>query len=86
MRYGVKWEPGVKTWIPESREEAVEEVRCMRHKVQVYANRSGIGGGIGAAVVLFRNWEEKCALRKYLGKEDEHMVFKAEVMGLALAA
>ena len=73
-------------WILESREEAVEDVRCARHEVQVYANGSGIGGGIGAAAVLFRNGEEKCALRKYLGKEGEHTVFEAEVMGLALAA
>jgi len=86
MRCGAKWEPGVKMWILESREEAVEDVRCARHEVQVYANGSGIGGGIGAAAVLFRNGEEKCALRKYLGKEGEHTVFEAEVMGLALAA
>jgi len=46
----------------------------------------GMGGGIGAPVVLFRKGEEKHMLRKYLGKEGEHTVFKAEVMGLALAA
>ena len=49
-------------------------------------HRLGIGSGIGAAAVLFRNGEEKCTLRKYLGKEGEHTVFEAEVMGLALAA
>ena len=74
MRCGVKWERGVKTQIPESREEVVEEVRCARCKVQVYANGSGIGSGIGAAAVLFRNGEEKHALRKYLGKEGKHTV------------
>jgi len=72
-------------WILESREEAVEDVRCARHEVQVYANGSGIGGGIGL-LQCCQNGEEKCALRKYLGKEGEHTVFEAEVMGLALAA
>src|SRR5882724_5852990 len=86
VRCGAKWESGVKMQIPESREEAVEEVRSVRHEVQVYSDGSGIGSGIGAAVVLLRNGEEKCTLRKYLGKEGEHTVFEAEVMGLALAA
>jgi len=86
VRCGAKWESGVKMQIPESREEAVEEVRSVRHEVQVYSDGSGIGSGIGAAVVLFRNGEEKCTLRKYQGKEGEHTVFEAEVMGLALAA
>jgi len=63
--------------------QRVKSVRC---EVQVYTNRSGIGSGIGAAVVLFRNGEEKHTLRKYLGKECEHMVFEVEVMGLALVA
>jgi len=77
----VKWEPGVKMWILESREEAVE-ARSMRHEVQVYADGSGMGGGIGAAVVLFRNREEKHMLRNYLVKEGKHIVFEVEVMGL----
>jgi len=41
---------------------------------------------VGAAAVLFRNREERGVLRKDLGKENEHTVFEAEVMGLALAA
>jgi len=41
---------------------------------------------VGAAMVLFRNGEERGVLRKHLGKEIKHTVFKAEVMGLALVA
>jgi len=37
---------GVKMWIPETMEEAVKEVRGMRHEVQVYTDRLGIGRGI----------------------------------------
>jgi len=52
----------------------------------VYSNGSGIGGEVGMAAVLFRNGEEWRVLGKYLGKEEHHTVFKAEVMGLTLTA
>jgi len=41
---------------------------------------------VGAAAVLFRNGHEKRVLRKHLGKGEEHTVFEAKVVGLALAA
>ena len=51
----------------------------------VYADGSATGGGVGASTVLFRN-EERGVLRNHWGKENEHIIFEAEVMGLALAA
>jgi len=85
VRCGSKWEPSVRMCIPECREKAVEEAKDARCEIQVYTNRSGTGGGVGAAMVLFRNGEERGVLRKHLGKKDEHMVFEAEVMGLLAA-
>ena len=86
VRCRSKWEPSVRMRILECRAKAVEEAKDGRCKVQVYADRSGTGGGVGAAAVLFRNGKEREVLRKHLGKEGNHTVFEAKVMGMALAA
>ena len=54
-------------------------------KVSVYCNGSGFEGGIGAAAVLFINQEEQCVLKYHLGTKVQHMVYKAEIVGLILA-
>ena len=54
-------------------------------EVQVYADGSGIGGGVGAAAVLYMDGQERRVLRKYLGKDEHNTVFEAEEMGLTLA-
>ena len=55
VRCGSKWEPSVRMSILECRVKAVEEAKGARCEVQVYADGSGTGGGVGAAAVLFRN-------------------------------
>ena len=86
IRCRPKWEPVVRMRILDCRTKAVEEAKEASCEIQVYANGSATGRGVGAAAVLFRNGEERGVLRKHLGKENKHMVIEAEVMGLAIAA
>jgi len=41
---------------------------------------------VGAAAVMFKQGKEICALRKHVGDECHHTVYKVEVIGLTLAA
>ncbi|KAF8591816.1 ribonuclease H-like protein, partial [Ramaria rubella] len=50
----------------------------------VYSDGSCIDGRVGAAAVLFRDGQRKRSLRKYLGKENHHTVFEAELVGMCL--
>jgi len=78
--------PTIMVCILDSKEEAKLMVVADRSEVSVFSDRSGHEGGIGMAAVLYRGGEEKCSLRKFLGSEERHMVFKADLLGLSLAA
>ena len=52
---------------------------------KVYSDGSCVEGGIGVVAVLYRNGEEKEVVRAYLGTEDEHTVFEAELVGAIMA-
>ena len=39
---------------------------------------------VGATAVLYKNGEEKSCFRQYMGTEDEHTVFEAELAGVAI--
>src|SRR5882672_6358718 len=86
VRFELKWCPQCTTQGPESRPEAIEATRTAQADIKVFLDGSGIGGSIGAATVLYRNGKLKPSLRKYLGREDQHMVYEAEVVSLTLAA
>jgi len=73
------------THIPGSKEEAKLEAVADRSEVSVFSDRSGHEGGIGALAVLYRGRAEKRMLRKFMGSEETHTVFEAEVLGLSLA-
>ncbi|TFK20320.1 hypothetical protein FA15DRAFT_560142, partial [Coprinopsis marcescibilis] len=55
--------------------------------IQIYTDRSGYKGGIGAAVVLYKgnNLQPSKVLRYHLGKEDSHSTHKAEAVGTVMA-
>src|SRR5882724_4829309 len=74
------------TLIPGSKEEAMLEAVADRSEVSVFSDGSGHEGGIGAAAVLYRGQEEKHMLRKFMGSEETHTVFEAELFRLSLAA
>ncbi|KAI0308855.1 hypothetical protein OF83DRAFT_1072890, partial [Amylostereum chailletii] len=44
-----------------------------------------IKGGVGAAVVLYRQGQRRGTRRKYLGRATEHTVYEAELVGIVLA-
>jgi len=54
--------------------------------MKIYLDGSCIDGKVGAAAVMFKQGEEICILRKHVGDECQHIVYKAEVIGLTLAA
>jgi len=78
-------EPCYALHIPALREIAIE-AGMAQEEVRAYSDRARIGGQIGAAAILFRDGEEVWSLRKCLGPESQHTVFKGEVMGMILVA
>ena len=72
--------------IPMTKARALEETVMIWNKTTVYSDRSGQDRQIGAVAVLCRNGVEWSMLRVYLGSADQHTVYKAELLGLSLAA
>jgi len=56
------------------------------HETNIYSDSSGINGKIGSAAIMFKQGVETRTLRKLVGDECHHTVYKAEVVGLALVA
>jgi ribonuclease HI len=52
--------------------------------IRIYSDGSGFRGGIGAAAVLFDNGRKVTTLRYKLGREDQHTVYEAEIVGVLL--
>src|SRR6267154_4380872 len=75
-----------KSHIAKTRDEAMTEQAHLKEVIQVYCEGSGFQHNIGAAAVLFRAGCQPRTLCYHLGTEDEHTVFKAEEVGLTLAA
>src|SRR5882672_6207922 len=69
-----------------SKEQVIKEVGESPEVVKVFSDESCIEGRVGEAAVLYREGEEIRSVRKHLGTEEEHTVFKVEVVGLILAA
>ena len=86
MRFGPKWNPSFPVEIPASRVAAIEAAQMVPADVKVFSDGSGIEGGIGAAAVMYRDSKMNQVFRKYQGSEGQHIVFKVEVISIALAA
>jgi ribonuclease HI len=67
-------------------ETATNEEKLVQVTIKVYTAGSCIEGGVGATAVLYRNGQEKRTLRKYLGMEDQHTVYEAELVGMCMGA
>ena len=72
--------------IPDSKEAAMKEVATNRSEATLFSDGSGYEGAIGTAAVLYRGSIEKKATKKFMGSKDRHMVFKAELLRMSLAA
>jgi ribonuclease HI len=84
-RQSSKWEPLVGTHIAEDRETAIAEAARDPADIQVYTDGSCVGGGVGAAAVLYRGGQRQRVLWKHLGPAELHTVYEAETVGLGLA-
>ena len=80
------WTTPFNTLIHQDEEAAIAHNKVNTASVQIYADRSSIDGGVGAAVVLYINNTIQQSLQHYLGREEHHTVYEAELVGLTLAA
>ena len=78
------WEPGFKTKIAPSREEAIRMDDEDSAEWQVYTDGSGKDGKIGAAAVLFHNGRRIRSLRYLLGSDADHTVPEGEGVAMVL--
>lgn len=74
------------TYIAPKKELAIKEQKELKDIIQIYTDGSGHNGGIGAAAVLMREGKDPRMLKYHLGPDKTHTVYKAEVVGLMLAA
>jgi ribonuclease HI len=75
----------VTTSIAEDTETAMHEDATADEDLRVYSDRSMIEGGVGGAAVIMRDGEEMGSKRFYLGSDQEHTVYEAEIVGMILA-
>ena len=64
--------------------ELVQKMHCTL-KYKVYCNGSLLEGGVGATAILYKNNRILKVSRAYLGKDEEHTIYKAELVGVLLA-
>ena len=84
--YGPKWEPAFLTCTSANKEQAIEEMNGDLSEIQVFIDRLCIDGHVRATVVLYRHGMENQAVRLYLGTQEEHIVFEAELEGAEMGA
>jgi ribonuclease HI len=85
VRRRPNYRPYLTSTIDDDRDKAkkqADDLRAMR--VVVYADGSGYKGGIGAAASLWVNGRKTKTLRFFLGKDSEHTVYEAEIIGVIL--
>jgi ribonuclease HI/exonuclease III len=73
------------TSIPIDKEASVLEAANAKEEIQVFSDGSAHGGKVGAAAVLIRKNHPDRTLHLHLGRESEHTVHEAELVGLLLA-
>ena len=71
--------------IPADKDASIREATNATDEVQVYADGSAHGGKVGAAAILCRKNRPDRILHFHLGRESEHTVHEAELVGLLLA-
>ena len=71
--------------IPADKEASVLEAENSSEEIQVYSDGSAHGGKVGTAAILSRGNNPDRVLHFYLGRESEHTVHEAELVGLLLA-
>ncbi|PSR72426.1 hypothetical protein PHLCEN_2v11707, partial [Hermanssonia centrifuga] len=86
-RFGPYWRPKHATEIAEDKDSAKEAEKKWRRKdgIRVYTDGSDVGGGVGAAAVLYKPGQKRVkTLQYHLGPSSRHTVYEAEVVALIL--
>jgi ribonuclease HI len=85
FRHSSGWKPDVKVVITADKEQALEEARAARERIQVYTDGSVIDGGVGAAADLWIGRSRDLEVRRHLGEGRHFTIFEAELMAIAIA-
>lgn len=87
VQHTCAYKPATDIIIPSCKEEALiaAQRNHRRNSISVYCNGSGYEGGIRASAVLYVNQREVAELKYHLGRDSQHMVYEAEIVGLLLA-
>ncbi|KAG1879044.1 hypothetical protein F4604DRAFT_1507954, partial [Suillus subluteus] len=85
VRHYPKWNPDVDIRIAKKPEEAYLEDTLVKEELRVYSDGSAIEGGVGGAAVLMEGDKMVDKRRLYLGRVEEHTVYKGEIVGMILA-
>jgi ribonuclease HI len=83
VRCHPSWQPLHTHHIAANREDAITALRSREDELKIYSDGSGLDGMIGAAATVGVSGGR--SLRFQLGKETEHTVFEAELVGVLLA-
>ena len=75
-----------KTSIANSKETAIIDNSRDMSTIKIYTDKSSCKGGVGATAVLFINGTQRRVLQYYLGTDKTHTLYKAEIVGMILAA
>ncbi|KNZ78910.1 hypothetical protein J132_08135 [Termitomyces sp. J132] len=85
VRHPPEWECPIEVDIDSSVEEVEERERHNKADITVYMDGSGHKGKIGVVAVLYRGFRKEVkVMRKCLGSEEKHTVFKGECVGQML--
>ncbi|KIK46876.1 hypothetical protein CY34DRAFT_75157, partial [Suillus luteus UH-Slu-Lm8-n1] len=80
-----KWAIDVTQEIAEDMDSAVKDDESAEEDLCVYLDGSVVDRGVGGVVVLLWNGEIERMKRFYLGSDQEHIVYKREIVGMILA-
>jgi ribonuclease HI len=86
VRHTPGYSPSFKSIIAPSKEDALEfaNITNIVVPIRVYSDGSGFKGGIGASALLYIKDRLSKVLRCHLGSDEEHTVYEAEGVGLAM--
>ncbi|KIM61084.1 hypothetical protein SCLCIDRAFT_26221 [Scleroderma citrinum Foug A] len=84
LRRSPKWTPNVTTLIADKKEDAIRDAERADEVTQIFTDRSGYQGGIGAAVVLRGRGKPERVLHFHLGSNKHYTVFNGEQIGMLL--
>ncbi|KAE9384393.1 hypothetical protein BT96DRAFT_767517, partial [Gymnopus androsaceus JB14] len=85
VRYKSSWDPDLVIVIAENKEEALKLLEKDDSDIRCFVDGSGYKGGVGAALVIYRNGREKGVLCFRLGADNDHEVYKGKCVSLLLA-